>query len=252
MKLSIRSIALLMILVPMLLPALGLSAWLTSLRVNDARAELESRGERESRYLADASELALLVADSETLQRLAASNLTGAGAALATLFLDAEGAVLAAAGEPREVDIARQCWRDSARCAGSERRHLFQREVRASMPGRRDEPVAVSVAGAAGAAPELIGRVLLSFDPHGLASIQRAMLLNSTVITLGALLVAWALAHVVSRRVTVPTSAATVGSSADAISSSPALLPHAIDIAESAATPHTSSHVRTGTRVLLD
>ena len=41
MKLSIRSIALLMILVPMLLPALGLSAWLTSLRVSDARAELD-------------------------------------------------------------------------------------------------------------------------------------------------------------------------------------------------------------------
>ena len=83
MKLSIRSIALLTILVPMLLPALGLSAWLTSLRVNDARAELESRGERELRYLADASELALLVADSETLQRLAASNLKGAGAVVA-------------------------------------------------------------------------------------------------------------------------------------------------------------------------
>jgi len=203
MKLSIRSIALLMILVPMLLPALGLSAWLTSLRVSDARAELESRGERESRYLAHASELALLVADSETLQRLAASNLRGAGAAVATLFLDADGAVLAAAGEAPEVDMARHCWRDAAGCAGSGQRYLFQREVRARMRAPRDEAVAFSAADAA-AEPELIGRVLLSFDPHGLAAIQRAMLLNSTGITLGALLVAWALAHVVSRRLTVP------------------------------------------------
>jgi two-component system sensor histidine kinase BarA len=204
MKLSIRSIALLMILVPMLLPALGLSAWLTSLRVSDARTELESRGERESRYLAHASELALLVADGETLHRLAASNLKGAGAAVATLFLDADGVVLAAAGAAREVDMARQCWRKAALCAGGEQRYLFQREVRASMPVRRDEAVAFSAAGAVDAAPELIGRVLLSFDPLGLASIQRAMLLNSAVITLGALLVAWALAHVVSRRLTVP------------------------------------------------
>ncbi len=204
MKLSIRSIALLTILVPMLLPALGLSAWLTSLRVNDARAELESRGERELRYLADASELALLVADSETLQRLAASNLKGAGAVVATLFLDAEGVVLAAAGEPREVDMARRCWRDIGRCAGSEQRYLFQREVRPSMRGRRDESGAFSAASAADATPELIGRVLLSFDPLGLAAIQRAMLLNSAVITLGAVLVAWGLAHVVSRRLTVP------------------------------------------------
>ncbi|MBP9035702.1 MAG: HAMP domain-containing protein, partial [Pseudomonadales bacterium] len=203
MKLSIRSIALLTILVPMLLPALGLSAWLTSLRVSDARAVLESRGERESRYLADASELALLVADSETLQRLAASTLKGAGAAVATLFLDADGAVLAAAGDPREVTRARQCRDDAAHCTGSEQRYLFQREVRASI-ARRDEAVAFSAAAAADVAPELIGRVLLSFDPQGLAAIQRAMLLNSTAITLGALLVAWALAHVVSRRLTVP------------------------------------------------
>ena len=75
--------------------------------------------------------------------------------------------------------------------------------MRASI-ARRDEAVAFSAAAAADVAPELIGRVLLSFDPQGLAAIQRAMLLNSTAITLGALLVAWALAHVVSRRLTVP------------------------------------------------
>jgi len=43
------------------------------LRVRDARAELQSRGDRESSYLASTAELALLVGDSETLQRLAAS-----------------------------------------------------------------------------------------------------------------------------------------------------------------------------------
>ena len=101
-------------------------------RVNDARAELESRGERESMYLANASELALLVGDSETLKRLAESNLRSTGAAKAVLFLDPEGAVLAAAGSAWEVGLARQCWMHAADCSGGEQRYLFDRAVQAN------------------------------------------------------------------------------------------------------------------------
>ena len=76
MRLSIRSIMLLTILVPMLLPSLALSVWHTTLRVRDARAGLIARGEHDVRYLADAGSLALMVGDVETLRRLAASNLS--------------------------------------------------------------------------------------------------------------------------------------------------------------------------------
>ena len=187
MKLGIRSSALLMILVPTLLPALVLSSWLTRERVNDARAELESRGERESMYLANASELALLVGDSETLKRLAESNLRSTGAAKAVLFLDPEGAVLAAAGSAWEVGLARQCWMHAADCSGGEQRYLFDRAVQANEFA--EDAAAFAGAQRTGVAnPQLIGLVVQSFDPHALATIQRAMLLKSLLITIAALL----------------------------------------------------------------
>jgi len=204
MKLSIRAIALVMILVPTLLPALALSVWFTGLRVGDARAELDSRGEREARYLADASALALLVADSETLQRLAASNLQGEDSAVATLFLDADGTVLAAAGAQSEVAIARRCWLNATDCAGGEQRYVFQREVRASTRAGRDEAGAFIGAAQRDDTPELIGRVLLSFDPRRLAAVQRAVLMNSALITLVALLLGSLVARLFARRLTVP------------------------------------------------
>jgi two-component system, NarL family, sensor histidine kinase BarA len=203
MKLSIRSTALLMILAPTLVSALVLSAWFTGQRVGDARAELESRGEREARYLADASALALLVADSETLQRLAASNLRGEGAAAAVLFLDAAGAVLAAAGESWELGMARQCWLRAIDCSGGEQRYLFEREVRAGNAGETSGAFAASAA-TVDAPGELIGRVVLSFDPRGLAEIQRAMLINSGLITMAALFIAALLAQLFARRLSLP------------------------------------------------
>ncbi len=203
MKLGIRSSALLMILIPTLLPALALSSWLTRERVNDARMALESRGERESMYLANASELALLVGDSETLQRLAESNLRPSDAAMAVLFLDNEGRVLAAAGAAWEIGLARQCWMRAADCSGGEQRYLFDRAVQAS-------DVAEDVTAFDGterprtADPQTIGRVVLSFDPHELAGIQRALLLNSALITMAALLIAAVLAQLFTRRLTEP------------------------------------------------
>jgi len=203
MKLSIRSTALLMILAPTLVSALVLSAWFTSQRVGDARAELEERGEREARYLADASALALLVADSETLQRLAASNLRGEGAAAAVLFLDPGGGILAAAGAAWELGMARQCWLRTIDCSGGEQRYLFEREVRAGNAGDATGAFAAA-ADAADAPRELIGRVVLSFDPRGLADIQRAMLVNSGLITLAALFIAALLAQLFARRLSLP------------------------------------------------
>jgi two-component system sensor histidine kinase BarA len=192
-----------MILVPTLLPALVLSSWLTRERVNDARAELESRGERESMYLANASELALLVGDSETLKRLAESNLRSTGAAKAVLFLDPEGAVLAAAGSAWEVGLARQCWMHAADCSGGEQRYLFDRAVQANEFA--EDAAAFAGAQRTGVAnPQLIGLVVQSFDPHALATIQRAMLLKSLLITIAALLTAAVLAQLFAQRLTEP------------------------------------------------
>lgn len=200
MRLSIRSMALLTILAPMLLPVLVLSVWHTGVRVGDARASLRARGEHEVRYLADASSLALLVGDTETLQRLAVSNLSDADGTAAVLFLDTGGRVVAAAGRQREIDLARAC-SGAEYCDGEVPRYVFTQRVDAGA----DRPGAGGELGTGGLLqPQFVGTVRLSFDPERLASIQRVMLLHSVLVTLLALLVAWMVAKLFSRWLTDP------------------------------------------------
>lgn len=200
MRLSIRSMALLTILAPMLLPVLVLSVWHTSVRVGDARAGLKARGEHEVRYLADASSLALLVGDAETLRRLATSNLSDADGAAAVLFLDTGGRVVAAAGEQKEIDLARACV-GGEYCDGEVPRYVFTQKVDAGA----DRPGMGRELGTDGPLrPQFVGTVRLSFDPERLASIQRVMLLHSVLVTLLALLVAWMVAKRFSRWLTDP------------------------------------------------
>lgn len=200
MKDSIRSIALLAILAPMLLPSLALSVWHTSVRVRDARHGLIARGEHEVRYLADASSLALLVGDVETLQRLAASNLTDDDAATAVLFLDAEGQLLAAAGDAREVELARDCSHRES-CRDGTPRYVFGESVHAGAERPRG---GLELGAGTTSPPQPVGTVLLSFDPRRMVGIQQAMLLHSALITALALLIGWIAAEYVSRRLITP------------------------------------------------
>lgn len=200
MRLSIRSMALLTILVPMLLPPLVLSMWHTGQRMRDVRSGLSARGEHEVRYLADAGWLALLVGDGDALQRLAAGNLAGADVAVARLFLDVDGQVLAAAGDPREVELARRCF-GAAGCQNEVPRQVFAHAVYTSS-GVPEGGMELGSGPARVAEP--IGTVLLSVDLQRLESIQRAMLRDSALVTLGALLLAWIVAGYFSRRLTGP------------------------------------------------
>lgn len=200
MRLSIRSIMLLTILVPMLLPSLALSVWHTTLRVRDARAGLIARGEHDVRYLADAGSLALMVGDVETLRRLAASNLSEGDTVAARLFLDADGRLLAAAGNAREVARLQRC-AGSGDCRGEASRYVFTRTVQF---GSDPSVINTELGGPTVASPQPVGTVLLSLDPRRLGVIQRAMLRDGALITFGALLVAWLATARFSRRLTMP------------------------------------------------
>ena len=204
MKLSIRSSAFLMVLLPTLVPALALSVWFTVSRVADARDELQSRGEREATYLAGAAELGLLVGDDAALARLARSNVRAPGAAKVVLFLDAGGSLLAAAGSSWEIGLALNCWRGAADCSGGEQRRLFGREVRSR--AESDEDPAFGTGGDAATEPggALLGQVVLSYDPQDLASLQRGLFLNAAGSTLVALLVAAFISGLASSRLSKP------------------------------------------------
>ncbi|MCB1631806.1 MAG: response regulator [Pseudomonadales bacterium] len=200
MRLSIRSIMLLTILVPMLLPSLALSVWHTTLRVRDARAGLIARGEHDVRYLADAGSLALMVGDVETLRRLAASNLSEGDTVAARLFLDADGRLLAAAGNAREVARLQRC-AGSGGCRDEASRYVFTRTVQF---GSGSSASNTELGGPTVVSPQPVGTVLLSLDPRRLGVIQRAMLRDGALITFGALLVAWLATARFSRRLTIP------------------------------------------------
>lgn len=203
-KRSIRRSAFLMVLLPTLFTALALSGWYTARRVGDARAELEARGSREAAYLAGASELAFLVGDDAALRRLAESNLRAAGAPRAALFLDPQGALLAAAGSPWEIGLAQQCWRGAADCSGGEARRVFSGEVRGRAESNELEAFDAAAATAPSSRASLIGHVVLSFDPRVLASLQRTLLLNAALVTLAALVVASLLANLAASRLSTP------------------------------------------------
>ena len=204
MKLSIRSSAFLMVLLPTLVPALALSVWFTVSRVADARDELQSRGEREATYLAGAAELGLLVGDDAALARLARSNVRAPGAAKVVLFLDTGGTLLAAAGSSWELGLALNCWRGAADCSGGEQRRLFGREVRSRAESDEDPAFGTGGDAAAELGGALLGQVVLSYDPQDLASLQRGLFLNAAGSTLVALLVAAFISGLASSRLSKP------------------------------------------------
>ena len=204
MKRSIRSTAFLAVLLPTLAPALALSVWFTASRLDGAQAELQARGERESAYLAGAAELALLVGDDTALSRLAESNIRAPGAARVVLFLDASGGVLASAGSPREVALALNCWRASADCAGDGQRRLFGKEVVSQAELDAAPPFGANPSGASASGGTVLGKVVLSFDPEELASLQRALFVNAALSTTVALLAAFFIAGLAATRLSAP------------------------------------------------
>jgi len=198
---SIRTTVLLLALAPTLLANVLISGLLTGERFQDAEITLEARGKREVGYLADAGEFAMLVGDTDSLNRLAQSQLRGRGSAAAVAFVDPQAQPIAAAGDVTEIHRALGCGALASVCEAVPGRRVFAMPVVAGANGAVDsvfsDPAeAINVTN--------LGHVVLSLSTSVIEAEQRRMFRDALIITSAVMLVAIFFALGFSRRLIGP------------------------------------------------
>jgi signal transduction histidine kinase/ActR/RegA family two-component response regulator len=199
--LDIRTRMLLVALLPVTLLAVLLAAVFLVGRVGDVYEAHSQRARSMARQLASASEYGLFAANINHLQALARGMLREADVRSVTI-LDAQGRILARAGQPGYAVLPPLGAAEGAQVERGARTDLLSQPVTASRV-TMDE-LFEDGAGGRVDAPQLLGHVVLEVSRQALVRRERELLLAGLAVTLGGLLFGGFLALRIGRGVVRP------------------------------------------------
>jgi two-component system, sensor histidine kinase len=202
-NLGIRSRMLLAALLPVTLVATLLATVFLVVRVGDNAQAHQQRARSLIRQVALASEYGLFSGNTASLQTIFSGVLLEADVRAAAI-VDAQGTVLARVGKPADARIPALSAREATVVDASNGVDLLIQPVLAAQTKLDDPLERSSGPELAGAAPQLLGHVVMEFSRESLNRRERDMLAAGIAITLGGLLFGGALAVLIGRGVLRP------------------------------------------------
>lgn len=180
---GIRARILIAILMPLFILALLLAVYVVTVRVDDARANLEARGLTFAQYVVTASEFNLLIGNHTELQAFADTQVKATNLLKAMALVDKQGKIVAQSGEPSELLALEHCLERPANCQDAANHRFFF-----------DQPIlstGISIAGnpelnpsqTSNNTPDNIGRLIFFYDSQPLADLQTSLLINGLTLT---------------------------------------------------------------------
>ena len=206
MSRGIRIRTLFTVIVPLLALALILGLYFIAVRIDDARRDLETQGQRYGEYLAAASEFNVIAGNHSALEDFVSSNMRVDERALAILILDDQDTVLVSAGDRKEVEVALICYYDPRACERYQSRLFYNQLIESVGVSVTANPELMPPDIASSISNDVVGRVLVTYNTDQLKALQQRMLFDGLAITGVAILIACMIALYFAEGISRPIS----------------------------------------------